>query len=153
MFHFAPGLQSAILDTQALRECDERFGTYLFLLFLDCGDLRFRLAKCQREGCVAPYFLRERLHPIYKNGAVCPHHRKQAASLRAREKDRDDLLELAAKFWPRWTPAKHPNRSLWIAERVNAQRTGIETRITQKWVSRNAVQINAKVEPRNHARS
>jgi hypothetical protein len=151
-FSFRLGLESAVLDDRARRECDERKGTYLFLLFLDGDNLRFRLAKCLRKGCAAPYFFRERLRPIYKNGAVCPHHRKQVGSLRAREDERDDLLKLAAKFWPRWTPTKQPNRSLWTAGQVNAQRTGIEKHITQKWISRNAVQIEAEVERRNHAK-
>lgn len=151
-FSFRPGLKSAVLDDRARRECDERYGAYLFLLFLNDGDLRFRLAKCLRKECAAPYFFRERLHPIYKNGAACPHHRKQAASRRAREDERDDLLKLAAKFWPRWTPAKHPNRSLWTAGQVNAHLSGIEKRITQKWISRNAVTIKTEVERGNHAK-
>lgn len=152
LFHFTPGLKSAVLDQQAQKGYDARYGIYMFLLFLDSGDLRFRLAKCQREGCAAPYFFRDRLHPIYKNGAVCPHHRKQAASLRARKDERDDLLELAAQFWPDWTESQHPNRSLWVAGEVNARRVGTERRISQKWVSRNAVKIKAEVERRNHAK-
>jgi hypothetical protein len=156
LFSFALGLRSPIVDSQALIDLEDRYGIYLFLLFLDSGDLRFRLAKCRHDGCIAPYFRRKRLRSIYKNGAVCPHHRPQAAGNRAREVERGELLELAVRFWPTWTPASHPNRALWIAGQVNALRIGTEMRITQKWVSRNRVAIQAKAtkdgnrERRNH---
>lgn len=150
-FHFfRQDQKSSILDRQAQKGLDAYYGIYLFLLFLASGDLRFHLAKCLRKECAAPYFFRERLHSVYKNGAVCPHHRKQAASRRAREDERKSLLQLAAKYWPQWAPVKHPNRSLWIAEKMNERRKGMERRITQKWVSRNIdvwtgqVKCNAK---------
>lgn len=110
---------------------------YTMLLFLDYGGLKHHIAKCTHPDCAEPYFIRARLHAYYKRPALCPHHRKQAAGTRARKDEHDELLALAAKFWPQWTERKHPNRALWIAERVNERRKGTQRHITQKWVSRN----------------
>jgi hypothetical protein len=140
LFSFAPQLPNPI-GPQELIDLDDRYGVYSFLLFLDCGDLRFRLARCQHDGCAAPYFWRKRVRLTYKRGALCPHHMRQAAGNRARKVERNKLLGLAAKFWPQWTPAKHPSRALWISGQVNARRIGAEVCITQKWVSRNHVAI------------
>ena len=67
--------------------------------------------------------------------------------------EREALLQSAAKFWPQWTERKHSNRSLWVAERVNAQPKRmkishkwkpVKRHITQKWVSRNRVAIEKR---------
>jgi hypothetical protein len=145
-FTFAPRHRPNLMDRQALKKSDYRYGIYLFLSFLDGGDLRFRLAKCQHHGCGAPYFWRKRLRETYKREARCPHHLRQAAGNRTRESEREGLLGLAAEFWPQWTEREHPNRALWIAEQMNEKRKATERRITQKWVSRNIDVRTGKVK-------
>jgi hypothetical protein len=70
---------------------------------------------------------------------------KRSAAAKATA-EREALLKSATKFWPRWTERKHPIRSFWVAQRVNAERKWMEIKgerkpvtrtITAKWVSRN----------------
>jgi hypothetical protein len=64
--------------------------------------------------------------------------------------ERKALLEAATEVWPLWQERNHPNRSLWVADRVNAQTKKmklngraipVERKITQKWVTRNKAAI------------
>jgi hypothetical protein len=110
------------------------------------GGRKYHLSRCGIPHCQKPYFYRQHLQSLYKRGSGCPEHRAQAITLRARFAEREELLALAVQFWPEWTERKHPNRALWVAQQVSEGRKGAERRITQKWVSRNKVAIQAMAE-------
>ncbi len=106
---------------------------------------------CQRPSCQR-YYVKKRETKVYcskrcGNGANAT--RSNAALAKA---ERKALRKVAAKFWSQWTERKHPNRSFWIADRVNGSHLRIRTKngwkpvrsITGKWVSRNAAAIQAR---------
>jgi hypothetical protein len=93
------------------------------------------------------YFLKSRRSQKRFCGQRCASldSAKQSTAAKATA-EREALLESAARFWPRWTERKHPIRSFWTADRVNAERKwmringarkSVTRRITAKWVSRN----------------
>jgi hypothetical protein len=125
---------------------------HLALLMLN--PLRDNLrGPCQRPGCQR-YYIKKRKTKVYCSkscGNVANATRSNAALGKI---ERQALLKLAAKFWPQWTPRKHPNRSFWIAGRVNGSHARMRTKngwkpvrvITRKWATRNAVAIQ-RVKP------
>ena len=67
------------------------------------------------------------------------------------------LLKSAAKWWPKWTKAKHPNRSFWVADQVNGEgktmningtRKPVQRKITAKWISRNRIAVELQANRR-----
>ena len=100
------------------------------------------------EGCKR-YFIQKRSTKSYCTKGCGKRCRKEQATAA----ERGALLKTAAKVWPRWTEAKHPKRSVWVAERINGSHVRVKTKtgwkpakiITGKWVSRNAVKIQKEV--------
>lgn len=107
---------------------------------------------CLRPGCQR-YYIKKRKTKVYCSrscGNTASASRSNAALAKA---EREALRKSAAKFWPQWTPRKHPNRSFWIAGRINGSHVRMRTKtgwtpvrvITGKWVSRNAAAIQRAV--------
>jgi len=108
---------------------------------------------CPRFGCKR-YYIKKRETKVYCSrscGNAASASRSNAALDKAK---REALLKSAAKFWPQWTERKHPNRSFWVANRVNGSHVRMRTKrgwkpvrrvITAKFVSRNALAIQRMV--------
>ncbi len=124
-------------------------GDFALLMLNPLRDnLRGPCPRCQR------YYIKRRETKVYcskRCGNAASASRSNAALDKAK---REALLKSAAKFWPQWTERKHPNRSFWIADRVNGSHVRMRTKkgwkpvrrvITGKWVSRNAVAIQRMV--------
>jgi hypothetical protein len=117
------------------------------------NPLRGRLrGPCRRPGCER-YYIKKRETKVYCS-KICGNAASATRSNAALDKaKREALLKSAAKFWPQWTPRKHPNRSFWIASRVNGSHVRMRTKtgwtpvrdITGKWISRNAAAIQRAV--------
>lgn len=123
--------------SDALNEHGQRLAMFSFAQLLD-SSYSYHIARC--DGCKGYFAYERKPRRTIKRGIFCKDCKPRASLVRtkaSRETERGKLLDLAAKFWPQWTERKHPNRALWIAEKINAQRKGTERRITQKWVSRN----------------
>jgi hypothetical protein len=129
---------------------------FAFLVFNPLRDnLRGPCPRC------LDYYIKKRRTKVYcsKNcGNASSASRSNVAFARA---EHEALLKSAAKFWPRWTERKHPIRSFWIAERINAARKWMEiegrrkpvTRtITAKWVSLNRREIDDSALTGRHSR-
>ncbi len=112
------------------------------------SGLRYAICKCRKPDCDT-YFIRSRREEFLKRGSYCAKHSKGAGTAKERDDDRSALLELAVKIYSQWTPDEHPNRALWIANKVNELRNGTERRITQKWVTRNINMTDGTVKARN----
>ncbi len=113
----------------------------LMFTLLD-SEFKYTIAKCLKRGC-GTYFKRSKLQECFKRGAYCAKHSKGAGTDIQRKKDKAALLRLAAKFWSQWTPDAHPNQALWVAAKIKEVRRSLP-RVTQKWVSRNAVEIKRR---------
>ena len=138
------------------------YATYWFIHLLD-SPMRERLSRCEDCGL---YFLRERMpkkgHPI-KRGMFCKKHsdKARARSMSStREGRTDELVRLAAKFWPEWNSQMgHHLRSKWIAAKMNRQLPGwageyFQNRdgtVTGRWVTEHRQDIEAEAERRKHA--
>jgi hypothetical protein len=135
---------------------------YWFAMLLD-SPTRERLSKCDKCG---EYILRDRMprmdHSI-KRGVFCKKHKGKARArsmASTRENRTDELVRLAARYWPEWNSKKVlQTRSKWIAARMNGQlpvwageyfqnRDGTAT---GRWVTEHRQDIEAEAERRKHA--
>jgi hypothetical protein len=114
---------------------------FAFLVFNPLRDnLRGPCPRCR------DYYIKKRETKVYCSQS-CGNAKSASRSNKALAKaEHKALLKSAAKFWSRWTERKHPIRSFWVAERVNAEHKWMEIKgerkpvtrtITAKWVSRN----------------
>jgi hypothetical protein len=124
-------------ECEVFREHGKRLAMFYFAELLD-SPYSFHIARC--DGCKGYFAYERKPRRTISRGTFCKDCKGAASRVRTqayRKGERKDLLALVVKFWPQWTERKHPNRALWIAQQVNAQRKGTERRITQKWVNRN----------------
>jgi len=135
---------------------------YWFAMLLD-SPTRERLSKCDK---CAKYIFRDRMprrdHPI-KRGVFCGKHKGNARARSmssTREGRTDELVRLAAKFWPKWNSQKgHQTGSKWIAAKMNRQLPvwageyfqNREGKATGRWVTQHQQEIEAEVNRRKHA--
>jgi hypothetical protein len=138
------------------------------LVFFLLSDLRFKLAKCRKEGC-GTYFLLKHWNRQYKRGTLCDsckRSRSKESAIKATAEVRDhakaQLHDFAAKKFAKQilrTPDWHKQKALKNAiskflcakiERSELLRTVYKSGVTGKWVSRsenwNAIDTAAKGE-------
>lgn len=138
------------------------------LVFFLLSNIRFRLAKCRKEGC-GTYFLLKHWNRLYKRGTLCDsckRSRSEESAIKATAEVRDhakaQLHDFAAKKFAKQidsTPDWHRQKALknTIAkflsakiERSESLRAAYKSGVTGKWVSRsenwNAIDTAAKGE-------
>ncbi len=125
-----------------------------FLDFLKSPN-RYKLFRCDHCGL---YDVRQR-EPREEilRGTFCDVCKKTSAPGAGRTgASRNDrlmiLVELAAKWWPNWSPRKNPSRSKWIAKMMTDD--GLpnwQECIKSNWVTRHAEEIEAEAERRKYA--
>jgi hypothetical protein len=118
---------------------------------------QYRLARCSNDSC-RKYFLYQRTpQGTIKNGTYCEGCAGTASLRRTqvgRDKYKQELVGLAADFWPKWKP-RLGNQSVWVAGKINERLASRGKSIGRngKWVSQNLTAILAEVERRRHAKS
>lgn len=122
-YQFSPHLVSRTGPDGKRLMLDEMRCYYEFFRFLAAGEKKWNIAKCAFTKCANPYYYRKRLLPRpYAHRTGCSAHRSAVAMENQRASDDENLLPLALKYWPQWTPRKHANRSAWVAMMVNSAR-------------------------------
>jgi hypothetical protein len=108
-----------------------------------------RLSRCDVCG---RYFVRTRApkkDTVIKRGVFCSACQGYGAARRtvtSRQRRHNQLVALAAEYWPRWKQSRHGERSKWIAGKL---REKLPLRaITGKWVSQHQDEIEAEVGQR-----
>ncbi len=124
--------------------------TYLFLKLLD-SPARARLSRC--DACKM-YFVRTRTPkkdtPIY-HGIFCEKHKGKGGAKRtveSRERRKQQIVGLAAEWWPKWKQTRHGQRSKWIAKEVNKKLPHWAAPIGGKWITQHQQEIEAEAERR-----
>jgi hypothetical protein len=111
----------------------------LFLLLMT-SQAKYALFKCSHPGC-GVYYILEKPRGQYKQGAMCPEHRRQQGTRTQRKRDHAEALQVAREalaMWPKLsasTRSKHKDEKHFIASKL--KRFGVGA----KWVSRNLTEI------------
>lgn len=120
----------------------------LFLLLM-ASRAKYALFKCNHPGC-GIYYILEKPRGQYKQGTVCPEHRRQQGTQRRRKLDHAKALQIAAEALAAWpslsgsTHSKHRSAKDYAASKL--QRFGVGS----KWVTRNLTKISSR-EVSTHA--
>jgi hypothetical protein len=121
------------------------------------SDLRLRIAKCRSKKCRRPYFLLNRPNRIYQHGLFCrvEHNRSATAPKRMQERRhqfQSKLIDWAASYvctngvaeWQENIAFKE-KLARHLANLIAKQKAPARDNITKNWVTRNSVQIHAKL--------
>jgi hypothetical protein len=121
------------------------------------SDLRLRIAKCRCKKCKLPYFLLTRPNRIYQHGMFCrvEHNRSATAPKRMQERRhqfQSKLIDWAASYvctngvaeWQENIAFKE-KLARHLANLIAKQKAPARDNITKNWVTRNSVQIHAKL--------
>jgi hypothetical protein len=124
------------LIAAALREA-----RILFFLLMT-SEAKYAIFRCRHPDC-GTYYMLEKPRGLYKQGTVCPQHRRQQGTIRKRKQDHAQAIQIAAEAllcWPklsRSTRANYKREKNYIASKLT--RFGIGA----KWVTRNLTEIEA----------